>query len=349
MSERMIKVGICHGNTNSIAYELIIKTFEDARIYECCTPVIYGSSKVLAYHKKTMDTPSLNVNNINRAEDAGVNRFNVLNITNEEIGIELGKWTDESVRTSELSLKKSLEDLKAGAIDVLLTTPGTNDSGFLLENENKHLKILVNDSLRIALATDHIPFSEITSALTVESLTEKIRALQSTLIRDFMITSPRIAVLSLNPQAGIKEKPGKEEEEIIIPALKAVLEESIFCAGPYSADDFFRSEDYLKFDAVLSLYYDQGMIAFQTITQGEGVLLTANLPFILAAPNQSVSFEKAGKNLSSPDSLRNALYLSIDVYRNRLIDKEINKNPLKKLYFERGSDNEKLDLTKEEI
>jgi 4-hydroxythreonine-4-phosphate dehydrogenase len=352
MSEKMIKVGICQGNTNGIAYELIIKTFEDARIYEFCIPVVYGSSKILAYHRKTLEMPSLNVNNVNKTEDAGSNRLNVFNVTNEDAAVELGKLTNESIKASDKALKKALDELKTGAIDVLVTTPGSTDPVLFLEpetkKENKNLKILVNDSLRIALATDNIPFSKITSSLTVELLTEKIKILQSTLIRDFMITSPRIAVLSLNPQAGIKENHGKEEEEIIVPAIKTASEENIFCIGPYSAGDFFRSETYLKFDAVLAIYYDQGMIAFQTLSQGKGVLFTANLPYIITAPNQSISLEKAGKNLSSPDSLRNALYLAIDIHRNRIIDKEINKDPLKKLYFERGSDNEKLDLTKDE-
>jgi 4-hydroxythreonine-4-phosphate dehydrogenase len=163
-----------------------------------------------------------------------------------------------------------------------------------------------------------------------------------------MITAPRIAVLSLNPQAGIPEKPGKEEEEIIIPAIQAASEEGIVCVGPYSADEFFASESYSRFDVALSMYHDQGMIPFQLLTQGEGVVFTANLPYIITAPNQPLSLEKAGKNMISPASLRNALYLAIDIHRNRATDKEINKNPLKKLYFERGSDNEPLDLTKEE-
>ncbi|MDR0682431.1 MAG: 4-hydroxythreonine-4-phosphate dehydrogenase PdxA [Dysgonamonadaceae bacterium] len=352
MNEKIIKVGICQGNTNGIAYELIIKAFGDARMYELCIPIIYGSSKVLAYHRKNLESQSLNVSNINKTEEAGVNRLNVFNITNEEIIVEFGKLTNESVKISDKALKKALEELKAKAIDVLITTPGTTDPIPLLEpatkNENKNLKILVNDSLRIALATNNIPFSKIISSLTVESLTEKIKILQSTLIRDFMITSPRIAVLSLNPHADIKGNHGKEEDEIIIPAIKAAAEESIFCIGPYSADDFFHSEAYLKFDAVLAMYYDQGMIAFQTLTQGEGVIFTANLPYIITAPNQNISLEKAGKNLTSPLSLRNALYLAIDIHRNRATDKEINKDPLKKLYLERGSDNEKLDLTKDE-
>jgi 4-hydroxythreonine-4-phosphate dehydrogenase len=352
MSEKMIKVGICQGNANGIAYELIIKAFEDARMYELCIPVVYGSSKVLAYHRKAIEMPSLNVNNINKTEDAAVGRFNLFNITNEDIAVEFGKLTDESVKISEKTLKKALDELKANAIDVLITTPGTEDPDHFLEPEAKKkgnsLKILVSDSLRIALATDNIPFSEVTSSLTAESLAEKIRALQATLIRDFMITSPRIAVLSLNPRAGIKENPGKEEAEIIIPAIKKASEEGAFCVGPYAAGDFFSSESYLKFDAVLAMYYDQGMVAFQTLTQGEGAVFTANSPYIITAPNQNISLEKAGKNLISPDSFRNALYLAIDIHRNRTTDKEINKDPLKKLYFERGSDNEKLDLTKEE-
>ncbi|MDR0412834.1 MAG: 4-hydroxythreonine-4-phosphate dehydrogenase PdxA [Dysgonamonadaceae bacterium] len=349
MSEKMIKVGICQGNTNGIAYELIIKMFEDARMYELCIPVVYGSSKALAYHRKMIGVPSPNVNSIGKAEDAIAGRFNIIHTADGEGGVELGKWTAESANAAEKALKKALEELQANRIDVLLTTPGTQNPCLFLPTGTESLNLLVNDSLRIAIATGDIPFAEIPAALTVRSLTQKIRILHATLRRDFMITAPRIAVLSLNPQAGIKEKPGKEETEIILPAIKAVAaEDSICCVGPYSADDFFGSESYMRFDAVLAMYYDQGMAAFQTLSQGEGTLFSANLPYVITGPVQPVSFEKAGKNLVSPASLRNALYMAIDILRNRETDKEINKNPLKKLYFERGADNEKLDLTKEE-
>jgi len=209
--------------------------------------------------------------------------------------------------------------------------------------------MLLNDAFRIALVSDKIPLSEITSHLTVDSLTTRIKALHSALIHDFMITNPRIAVLSLNPGVGIKEKLlGKEESEVIVPAVKAANDAGIICFGPYSADDFFGSGEYLKFDATLAMYHDQGLIPFRSIAFEGGVYYWADLPFVIAAPDQGVSYEKAGKNESSEASFRNALYTAIDIFRIRKLDNEIYANPLKKQYFERGSDNEKLDLTKDE-
>ena len=353
MNEKLLRVGISQGDTNGVSYELILKAFEDSRLYEFCIPVVYGSSKVLAYHRKALDLPSYNLNNINQAQDSGSNRLNILNVINDEIVVELGKQTPESIKASEKSLKKALSDLNSGYIDVLLASPATiNFSDILEEKEEKEkeqsINMLVNDSLRVAFATDKVSLSEVSSLITKDSIIGKINALHYALIHDFMITSPRIAILSLNPQAGINDNPQKEELEIIIPAMKEATEEGVFCFGPYSADSFFSSDDYMSFDAVLAIYYDQGMIAFQTLTSGEGVLYTANLPVICTAPNQTAAFEKAGKNISSPDSLRKAIYLAVDLYNNRKVDQHINRNPLKKQYFERGSDNEKLDLTKDE-
>lgn len=355
MAENLLKVGITQGDTNGIAYELILKAFEDNRLFEFCIPVIYGSSKVLAYHRKVLNLPSYNLNNINNAQDSGTERLNIINVSKEEIMVDFGKPTPESAKAADVSIKRAIEDLRERGIDILLTTPATVDSSIYEQDQDQQsqqkvqpVNMLVNNSLRIGFATDKISLSEINSVLTKESLVDKIKALNFSLIHEFMITSPRIAVLSLNPGAGIKDTPGKEELEVIIPALKEASLSGIFCFGPYSADSFFGTNEYLNFDAILAIYYDQGMIAFQSITGGEGIKYTANLPFISAAPNQTPSFEKAGKNLCSPDSLRDALYLAIDIYRNREINKEIYKNPLKKQYFERGSDNEKLDLTKDE-
>ncbi|GHT72220.1 4-hydroxythreonine-4-phosphate dehydrogenase [Bacteroidia bacterium] len=348
----MIKVGITQGDINSVASEWILKTLEDVRVFEFCTPVVYGSSKVLNYYKKILELPAVSLHTINQAEDAGANRLNVVNVIGDEMVVEVGKPTAESAKSATMALTRALQDLKKGSIDVLLTAPAVSDSLQQIEVEieqpKKGLKISVCDSFRMALATDKSSLSEIASVLTTELLTEKIKVLQHSLIHDFLLTSPRIAVLSLNPQAGIREKLGKEEETIIAPAVKAASDAGIICFGPYSADQFFGSGDYRQFDAVLAMYFDQGMVAFQSITSGEGAIFTANLPYVFTSAHQDVSFEEAGKNTSSPDSFRTALYLAVDIFRNKLIDKEINKNPLKKQFFERGSDNEKLDLTKEE-
>jgi 4-hydroxythreonine-4-phosphate dehydrogenase len=353
MNDKMIKVGISQGDINGIGYELILKTLEDPRIFEFCIPVIYGSSKALAYHRKVLEFPSISINTINHAQDANMNRINVINCGNEEQTVEFSRPTKEGAEAAGKALEKALNDLNVGNIHVLLMSPASEDYTALIEEKSgksKHaLKIFVKDSFRIALATDKIPLSEIPASLTVEKLTKKIKLLHETLIHDFMLTTPRIAVLSLNPSSSEKENAGTEEKEIIVAALASASEAGICCFGPYPADCFFSSESYRKFDAVLAMYYDQALIPFRSITFDEGSCLLAGLPVIITAPNQDVSYELAGKNLSSEVSFRNALYLAADLFRNRKSDKEIFANPLRKQYFERGSDNEKLDLTKEEV
>jgi len=353
MSEKIIKVGISHGDINGIAYELILKTFEDIRIFELCIPVVYGSSKVLAYHRKSMNLPTVNYNSINHAGDAGMNRLNIINCGNEEVTVEFARSTPESESLAETAFRRALRDLQSGHIDVLIMAPTNWDEAAALADcagqGKSPLKILMNETFRIALATDKVPLSETASLLTADLLTERIKALHSTLIHDFMVTNPRIAVLSLNPGVGIKEKMfGKEENEVIVPSIKAANDAGIICFGPYAADDFFGNGEYAKFDATLAMYYDQGLIPFRSIAFEGGVYCWANLPFVLTASDEGVCYEEAGKNESSETSFRNALYSAIDIFNTRKLDKEIHANPLKKQYFERGSDNEKLDLTKDE-
>jgi 4-hydroxythreonine-4-phosphate dehydrogenase len=352
MSEKIIKVGISHGDMNGIAYELILKTFEDIRMFELCVPVVYGSSKALAYHRKIMNLPPVNFNTVNHANDAGMNRLNVINCGNEEVTVEFTHATPESESQTRAAFQRALSDLKSGNIDVLVMAPSnldeTGDLSACAAQEKHPFKMLINDSFRIALVSGKVPLSEIASHLTVDSLTAQIKALHSSLIHDFMITNPRIAVLSLNPGTGIKEKQfGKEESEVIVPAVKAANDADIICFGPYSADNFFGDGEYIKFDATLAMYYDQGLIPFRSIAFEGGICYWADLPFIVTTSDEGVSYEKAGKNESSEASFRNALYAAIDIFNTRKLDGEIYANPLKKQYFERGSDNEKLDLTTE--
>ena len=353
MNEKILKVGISHGDINGIAYELILKTFDDAGILEMCIPVIYGSSKVLAYQRKAMDLPQVNYITIKHAEDAGMNRLNVINCGNEEVEVTFTHPTPESELLAKDALQRALKDLKSGLIDALIAAPANWDETAALseytQSGKNPMKILINDTLRIALSSDKIPLSEIASRMTVDVLTAQIKTLHSTLIHDFMITNPRIAVLSLNPGAGVKEKVfGKEESEVIVPAVKAANAAGIICFGPYSADDYFGNSEYQKFDATLAMYYDQGLIPFRSIAFEGGVCYWTDLPFVVTAPDQGAAYEKAGKSESSETSFRNALYCAIDIFKIRKIDGEIYANPLKKQYFERGSDNEKLDLTKDE-
>lgn len=352
MSDKIIKVGISHGDINGIGYELVIKTFEDARMFESCIPVLYGSSKILGYHRKAMDLPAVNTSIVNQAKEAGMNRLNIVNCVSEEVAVSFTS-TPDNEKLAQLALERAVADLQSGAIDVLLTAPSNQDEiayfEQTIEGKDKPLFVLTSDTLRIALATGKMPLSDVPSALTVESLTTQLKALKSVLVKDFMITLPRIAVLSFNPGMGIKEQQlGKEETEVIVPAIKAANEAGVYCFGPYAADEFFGTDEFMKFDAVLAMYHDQGLIPFRSISGDEGVGYVANLPYVITSPDQNVSYEKAGKNLASPDALRNALYLAIDIYHNRITDGKINRNPLRRQFFDRGSDNEKLDLTRDE-
>ena len=346
----MIKIGISHGDINGIACELILKTFEDIRVFELGIPVIYGSSKALAYHRKAMDLTPVNFNTINHVGDAGMNRLNIINCGHDDVTVEFAHSTPESESLTKESFQRALNDLKTGHIDILVMAPSNlEETGVLFDSmtlEKRPLRILMHDTFRISLSTDKIPLSEVASQLTVDSVKEQIETLHSALIHDFMVTTPRIAVLSLNPGAGIKEKLfGREENEVIIPAIKAANDAGIICFGPYSADDFFGTGEYLKFDATLAMYHDQGLIPFRSIIFEGGVCYWADFPFVVTASDQGASYENAGKNVSSEVSFRNALYAGIDIFNTRKLDREIYANPLKKQYFERGSDNEKLDLT----
>jgi 4-hydroxythreonine-4-phosphate dehydrogenase len=278
-------------------------------------------------------------------EEAGINRLNILNVISENTIVELGKPTTESTEAANTALARALDDLKAGIIDVLLISPSETDPTPAVEqkiaNHKKCLKILTNDSFRLALATDDIPLSEIPAHLTKESLVEKITALRNSLIRDFSVTLPRIAVLGLNP--------GAKQEDVTASAIQAAFDTGVLCFGPCAADNFFATDLYRQFDAILAMYHDQGIISFKMLADQGYALFISNLPHIITLPNTPADFDKAGKNETSPEAFRKALYLAVDVYNNRKTCEEANLNPLKKQYFEHGSDNEKLDLTKDEF
>ncbi|MDL2223511.1 4-hydroxythreonine-4-phosphate dehydrogenase PdxA [Bacteroidales bacterium OttesenSCG-928-M11] len=351
MSNKITRVGISQGDINGIAYELILKTFEDSRMYELCMPVLFGSSKALAFHRKAMELPQINTSIINDSKDIGSNRLNIVHSSQEEVAVELSKPTEAAKKIAYQAVDYAINELDKRNIDVLVTTPSTIEECSCFEKtfNKKPLEILVHESFRIALATGKIPLSEVPASLSIEGLSTQLKTLHEVLIKDFMITTPRIAVLSFNPGISLKEQTlGVEEKEIIIPAIEQASSKGVICFGPYAADNFFASDEYMKFDAVLAMYYDQGVISFRSITGDEGVHYYANLPYVITSPDQDVSFEKAGTNTCSPDSMRQAIYLALNIHKNRIIDHRITANPLRKQYFERGSDNEKLDLTKEE-
>lgn len=358
----MIKVGITQGDINGIGYEVILKTFADIRMAEICIPVIYGSAKVAAYHRKAMEMQTVAFSQINNAKDATVNKVNIVNCINDETKVEMGQPTPVAGEAAYLSLEKAVADLKDGIIDVLVTAPinkhniQREDFHFPGHTEyleerfgkegDKSLMILIKDSLRVALVTGHMPLSEVPKALTKEKITETAIRFEKCLKRDFRIGKPRIAVLSLNPHAGENGLLGNEENEIIIPALQELQDKKVLCFGPYAADGFFGSGEFSRFDGILAMYHDQGLAPFKTLAMEEGVNFTAGLPIIRTSPAHGTAYDIAGQNKASEESFRQAIYMAIDTFENRREYDKAYANPLKKLYVERGGD-ENIDLTKE--
>jgi 4-hydroxythreonine-4-phosphate dehydrogenase len=362
MEERMIKVGITHGDINGTGYELILKTFSDMRMAELCIPVLYGSSKVAAYHRKALDLPPLNISSVSRAEDAAANRVNMINCIHDEIKVELSKPTEISGEAALKALQAAAADLKRGAIDVLVTAPVshlTTDNKtvshteylgkIFINGKNKMFPVLIKEDLRVAIATGNVPFPEILPKITKENIVEKLTAFQQSLKQDFLITGPRIAVLSLNPLAGEEGGlPGSEEETIIIPAMQEAENNGLITFGPYTADSFFSSRMYDRFDGVLAMYYDQGAAPFKTLAAESGVYYTAGLPVVHTSPAHGAGYGIAGQNIASEDSFRQAVYTTLDIFRNRQRYREATRNPLRKQYFDKGAGDENIDLTKEE-
>lgn len=362
--QQLIKVGITHGDINGVGYEVILKTFSDARMAELCTPIIYGSSKIAAYHRKALELPAFNMNIINSAEEAGINRINIMNCVDDETKVELSKSTPVAGVAAYKALEKAVADAKREAIDVLVTAPINknniqNDTFHFpghteyLEKEfggpgKKALMILLNKSMRVALVTGHIPVSQIASAITPELIMAKLRIFNQSLKQDFGIIKPRIAVLSLNPHAGDGGLLGNEEETIIKPAMEEMDKRGVLSFGPYPADGFFGSGNYEKFDGILAMYHDQGLAPFKALAMEDGVNFTAGLSVVRTSPAHGTAYDIVGQNVASEESFRQALYLALDIFRNRMRYREATANPLKKQYFDRGGDNEKLDLTQDE-
>jgi 4-hydroxythreonine-4-phosphate dehydrogenase len=363
MDERMIKVGITHGDINGIAYEVILKTFSDARMTELCTPILYGSSKVAAYHRKVLEIPPLNLSSIGRPEEAGANRINIINCITDEVKVELSKHTDIACEVAFKALEAAVGDLKRGAIDVLVTAPPpppAPESNLpshaqyiektFANSRTKTLTILTNGELRIALATGDIPFPEILPKITKENIAEKLVAFCQSLKQDVNIVRPRIAVLALNPhttEGGTFM--GNEEETVLLPAMREAEKQGVMSFGPYAADRFFGSRMYDGFDGVLAMYYDQGATPFKALSAaGSGLYYTAGLPIVHTSPAHGTAYEIAGQNIASEDAFRQAVYTALDICRNRQIYKEATRNPLRKQYFDKGAGDETLDLTKDD-
>ena len=332
MSDKPILVGITHGDINGIGYEVITKALMDSKTWDNCTPLVYGLSKVASYHRKTLKNCADFMFNIVRQPSQAVHgKNNLINITDAETKVDIGESTETAGKMSVAALKMATSHILEKHIDVLVTAPINKQNvssdafsfaghtEFLAKacNTNDFLMLMVADSLRIGTVTTHAALSAVPSMLSKELVLKKIRILNNSLKKDFLCTSPKIAVLSLNPHAGDNSLFGKEEKEVIVPAVETAFSQGIYAFGPYSADGFFGSGQYAKFDGILAMYHDQAMIPFKLLSYGEGVNFTAGLPFVRTSPAHGTAYEIAGKDMASPDSLRNAIYLACEIFRNR--------------------------------
>lgn len=358
MEQHKIKIGITQGDVNGIGYEVILKAFEDPTIFELCTPIVYGSPKIMTYHRKALELDTT-FTIVNSADEAVNGRLNVVNCCDDEVKVEMGKPTKESGKAAFDALERALAEYKEGKFDVLVTAPihkqmiqsesftFPGHTEYIEQNVGegaKALMILASETLRVALVTTHVPVAQIASTLTQELIQEKIAIFNASLKSDFGIDAPRIAVLALNPHAGDGGVIGTEEETIITPAIKAMREQNVLCYGPFPADGFMGNGTFSHFDGVLAMYHDQGLIPFKVLAMENGVNFTAGLPIVRTSPDHGTAFDIAGKSQASPDSFRQALYMATDIHRNRKNDAEAHRNPLRKLYFEKRDDSDKLKL-----
>lgn len=342
MIQNKIVVGISQGDINGISYEVIIKSLMDNRIFDFCIPVVYGSAKVAAYHRKALNIANFSFNNIKSADDANIKRANIINCLDDNVRVELGKSTEIAGESSLISLENAVKDLKDGKIDVLITAPINKDNVqsekfnfpghteyLTKESESKDsLMLMVSENLKVGVVTTHLPLSKVPEALTEELILDKLRIMNKSLIQDFRIRKPKIAVLGLNPHAGDNGLLGTEEVDVIIPAINKAKDEGILALGPYPADGFFGSDNFNKFDAVLAMYHDQGLTPFKALAFNSGVNYTAGLDFIRTSPGHGTAYEIAGSGKASEISFRNAIYLACDIFRNRSEYKEISADPL---------------------
>ncbi len=361
---KKIRIAITQGDTNGIGSEVILKALSNATITELCTPVIYGSSKTLTYHRKAIEMPSFPINVVKSCDNVKDGAVNLVeSCGNDEVNVELGKPSKQAGRAAFMSLEAAVADLKAGNVDALVTAPISKDniqsSEFAFPGHTEYLEasagdgehalmILHTDTLRVALATIHLPIAQVPAAITQESIIAKLKIFNHSLQRDFGIQGPRIAVLGLNPHAGENGLLGSEEKQVIAPAIaEAYDKHRVLCFGPYAADGFFGSGQYRHFDGVLAMYHDQGLAPFKTIAHGEGVNFTAGLPIVRTSPDHGTGYDIAGKGIASEQSMRQAIYAAIDAVRHRARWDEANANPLKRQHFDRGKDNVVLNLNKD--
>ncbi|RYU87952.1 4-hydroxythreonine-4-phosphate dehydrogenase PdxA [Mucilaginibacter terrigena] len=336
------KIGISIGDVNGIGLEIIIKTLADTRIYDYCTPIVYGHTKVASFHRRNTEISEFSFNVTDHPANALHRKPNMINCWEEDVRIEPGQVTAEGGKYAYISLQRATDDLLAGHIDGLVTAPINKDNiqnaefsfpghtEYLQHRDSKteSLMFLVSETLRVGVVTGHIPVSKIAESITTDKIIHKLKLMNASLQDDFWVRKPKIAVLGLNPHAGDNGLIGNEEKDVIIPAIEEARNNDVLAFGPYSADGFFANGTYLQFDAVLAMYHDQGLIPFKQIAFESGVNYTAGLSFVRTSPDHGTAYDIAGKNMASEISFREALFTAIHIIKHRRETAELNENPL---------------------
>lgn len=340
--EEKIKVGISVGDLNGIGPEIILKTFDDSRMLEFCTPIIFASIKTMSFFKKHFNS-EINFHGVNEGEQVIDGKINIFNVWKDNVTIEFGKEDIEIGKYAVKSLEKAVQKLKQGDIDVLVTAPinkyNIQSDSFNFPGHTNYLAkelignslmFMVTDELKVGLLTDHVPVKDVSQQITEQLIIDKIEIIYNSLIKDFKVNKPKIAVLGINPHAGDSGVIGKEDDDVLKPTLAKIRETGKLVYGPYSADSFFGSNNYKNFDAVVASYHDQGLIPFKTITFGLGVNYTAGLNKIRTSPDHGTAYDIAGKGQADENSFKEAVFMAIQIFNNRKEFSEISMNPLKK-------------------
>jgi len=341
-NKKNIRVGISIGDINGIGPEVVMKTFSDSRMLDSCTPIIFCPSKVIAYYRKTLHLKNFHFTVCDHIKDIKHKQVNILASTHEEIPMKPGTSTEVAGKIALESLEAATEALKNNEIDVLVTAPINKENiqsdTFSFPGHTEFLKdrmaadealmLMVNDSLRIAVATGHIPVSEISNTLTSDIIVNKAEALHNSLVLDFMIRKPKVAILAINPHAGDNGLIGSEEQDYLNDTIEALQDQNILAYGPFPADGFFATGMYLKYDAILAMYHDQGLVPFKTLSFQNGVNYTAGLPFVRTSPDHGTAYDLAGQGKASEQSFRKAVFQAIDIFNSRTENQELEKNKI---------------------
>jgi len=339
-----IKVGLTIGDINGIGPEVLIKAISNPRITDICTPVIYASSKVISYHRNIAKIDDFKYKVAMFADRVVDGKINLINCWTENVSINIGNTTEEGGKYAKLSLDSALYDLKEGHLDAVVTAPINKKSMSLINfgfkghtdyianftKSDKSMMIMLNDDLRVALVTHHVPLKDVPTFITKERVLDAIQNLNDTLIKDFDKEKPLIAVLGLNPHAGDEGVIGLEDKDIIRPAILSAKEKGIFVNGPFPSDSFWGTHNYKKYDAILAMYHDQGLIPFKLLSFGNGVNFTGGLPFIRTSPDHGTGFDIVGKNVANEQSFLAAIFEAVDLAKNRKQFHESRENAIEK-------------------